>query len=227
MRETTEAAALPSGTPDWDIATRLFHWLLVGLMAFSWWSGEQHEMEWHRYSGYGILGLLVFRIYWGFAGGRTARFTQFLRGPKAVIAYARSLGKGAPPESAGHNPLGGWSVIAMLAALIAMVVAGLFSVDVDGFESGPLADFVSFDQGRAAAEAHEVIFSLLLALIVLHVLAILFYLVRFRRNLVRPMIVNRHPASMSAGSFLLRFGLGILIAGAVIYVTANAWPLFY
>ncbi|BBC73852.1 Ni/Fe hydrogenase 1 b-type cytochrome subunit [Altererythrobacter sp. B11] len=208
---------------DWDIVTRLFHWLLVALLAFSWWSGEQHEMEWHRYSGYGILFLIVFRIYWGFAGSRTARFGSFLRSPAAVGAYARALARGAPPASAGHNPLGGWSVIAMLAALFAMVGAGLFAVDVDGFESGPLADLVSFDQGRAAAEVHEVIFNGLLALVALHILAILFYLLRFRRNLVRPMIAGRAAGgSVSAGGLFLRLLAGIAAAGAITWIIVNA-----
>ena len=139
---TTRAA------PLWDVPVRAFHWLLIALIAFSWWSGENHEMEWHRTSGYAILALVVFRLFWGLAGGRTARFARFVRGPRAVIAYVRG-GAGAAP---GHNPLGGWSVVAMLATVAAMVTAGLFAVDVDGLESGPLADYVTFDQGRMAAQ---------------------------------------------------------------------------
>lgn len=172
----------------WDAPVRLFHWLLVALMAFSWWSGEEHYMEWHRFSGYGILALLVFRIYWGFAGTRTARFGQFVRPPRTVLAYARSLGKRTASEAEGHNPLGGWSVVLMLSTLAVMVLAGLFAVDVDGFESGPLADYVTFEQGRTAAELHELVFNLILALITLHVAAIVFYLVWKRQNLVGAMI---------------------------------------
>ncbi|MGB3928022.1 MAG: cytochrome b/b6 domain-containing protein, partial [Sphingobium sp.] len=84
----------PPVQPIWDFPTRLFHWLLVGLIAFSWWSGENHEMEWHRWSGYAILFLLVFRLYWGIVGGRTARFAHVVRGPGAAFAYLRGVGSG-------------------------------------------------------------------------------------------------------------------------------------
>ncbi|PTQ12755.1 Ni/Fe-hydrogenase 1 b-type cytochrome subunit [Sphingomonas oleivorans] len=214
----------------WDAPVRLFHWLLVALLAFSWWSGEQHEMEWHRLSGYGILALLIFRIYWGFVGGRTARFAQFLRGPRAAFAYAKSIAKGPYAAAPGHNPIGGWSVMLMLATLAAMVVAGLFAVDVDGLESGPLADYVSFDQGRAAANIHGFVFNLLLALVALHVLAILFYLVRLRHNLIGPMIHGRRAVSGNDPVEDLRASpskamLGIVIAGICTYVIAQGFRL--
>ena len=181
--------ALPDRQTVWDAPVRLFHWLLIALIAFSWWSAENHAMDWHRRSGCAILALLVFRLFWGFAGGRTARFAQFVRGPRAVIGYLRE--PVAAPAAPGHNPLGGWSVVAMLATLATMVTAGLFSVDVDGLESGPLADYVSFDAGRLAAKAHGTVFNVLLALIALHVLAVGFYLVVRRRNLIGPMIHGR------------------------------------
>lgn len=173
----------------WDVPVRLFHWSLLGLFAFSWWSGENHEMEWHRQSGLLILALLLFRLFWGLAGSRTARFAHFLKGPRTVLAYARK----AADEHAtdGHNPLGGWSVVALLAVLLTLVVAGLFSVDVDGLESGPLADYISFDGGRTAAEIHEVAFNVALGLIGLHVCAIGFYQFLVGRDLVSPMITGR------------------------------------
>ena len=161
----SESVTATGSTRIWDLPLRLFHWLLVALIAFSWWSGEEHYMEWHRLSGYGILALLVFRLWWGFTGSRTARFSQFVRGPAAVLAYAKTLFSSARHTADGHNPLGGWSVIAMLLAIAAMVVAGLFAVDVDGWESGPLAYWVSFEQGRSAAEFHETVFNVIMALI--------------------------------------------------------------
>lgn len=188
MRDVKTGSAADKPAKVWDAPIRLFHWLLVALIAFSWWSGEEHDMERHRLSGYGILALLVFRIYWGLAGTRTARFSQFVRGPRVVVSYARSLGMRGANKVDGHNPLGGWSVVLMLSALVLMVLAGLFAVDVDGFESGPLADYVTFQQGRAAAEFHVLIFDAILTLIGLHVAAILFYLVWKRQNLVGAMI---------------------------------------
>ena len=210
----------------WDAPVRLFHWLLVGLLAFSWWSGEHHDMDWHRRSGYAILALLVFRIYWGLVGGRTARFAQFVRGPRAAFAYVRALAKGRYVATPGHNPIGGWSVIAMLGTLTIMVAAGLFSVDVDGLESGPLADYVSFDQGRAAAAIHHFVFNLLLGLVALHVLALLFYLVRLRHDLITPMIHGRRRISeeepveeLAASGW--KAALGIAIAGACAYAISR------
>ncbi|MCX7283528.1 MAG: cytochrome b/b6 domain-containing protein, partial [Novosphingobium sp.] len=166
----------------WDAPVRLFHWSLIALFSFSWWSGENHEMDWHRTSGLAILALLLFRVFWGFAGSRTARFAHFVKGPGEVVAYARK----AADEHAtdGHNPLGGWSVAALLLVLLTLVAAGLFSVDVDGLESGPLADYLSFDSGRAAAEFHETAFKVALALIGLHVCAIGFYQFLVGRDLV-------------------------------------------
>lgn len=206
----------------WDAPVRLFHWLLVVLLAFSWWSGDQHEMDWHRRSGYLILMLVIFRIYWGFFGGQTARFAAFLRGPRAVAAYLRSLVKGAYVAPPGHNPIGGWSVMLLLATLAIMVFAGLFSVDVDGLESGPLADYVSFDSGRAAAAVHHIVFNVLLGLAALHVLAILFYLVRLRQNLIGPMIHGRGRAVASEqGVSLWKAAIGVLIAGAVTYAVSR------
>jgi cytochrome b len=214
----------------WDMPIRLFHWLLVGLLGFSWWSGEQHEMEWHRLSGYGILALIIFRIYWGFFGGQTARFMQFVRGPRAAFSYVRSLGKDSYVASAGHNPIGGWSVLLMLATLAAMVIAGLFAVDVDGLESGPLADYVSFDQGRVAADIHGIIFNLLVTLVAFHVLAILFYLTILRQNLIGPMIHGRHYAhdketKVTSTMSLWRVLPGIVIAGICTYAIVGGFRL--
>lgn len=219
------AASSTSGTTRiWDPTVRLFHWLLVVLIAFSWWSGEQHDMERHRLSGYAILALLVFRVFWGFAGPRTARFTSFVRGPGAVIAYAKGLGSRKGHAADGHNPLGGWSVVAMLAVIALMVVAGLFAVDVDGFESGPLADYVSFDQGRSAAELHETVFNAILALVALHVVAVAFYLVWKRQNLVRPMITGSRKAEAGESAAELRWSPLLALVGVVLAV-AVAWAV--
>jgi cytochrome b len=206
----------------WDAPVRLFHWLIVVLLGFSWWSGEQHEMEWHRWSGYVVLAALIFRFYWGFVGGRTARFAQFLRGPRAALAYARSLGVRPYAGTPGHNPIGGWSVVLMLATLTVMVVAGLFAVDVDGLESGPLSDYVDFDQGRAAAAVHHLVFNILLALVVLHVAAIVFYYVRLRHDLVTPMIHGRaRVVTEPLGASGWKAALGILVAAVCTYAISR------
>lgn len=182
----------------WDAPVRIVHWLLVVLIAFSWWASEDH-LNWHRWSGYTILGLVVFRILWGFAGGGAARFASFVRGPKATLEYARSLPERAPSSVPGHNPLGGWSVLALLAVLVVQVTTGLFAVDIDAFEAGPLSDRVSFETGRAIAEVHELSFRVLQVLVVAHVAAVLFYLFYKRTNLIGPMITGRRTFPQDPG----------------------------
>lgn len=180
----------------WDLPTRLFHWLIVLLIGFSWWSAETGHMDWHYRSGLAALVMLLFRLLWGMVGGSTARFSNFLRSPASVIAYLRR-----PKESIhapGHNPLGGYSVIAMLLTLVVQVGTGLLAVDIDGIESGPLSYLVSFDQGRAAAGVHEIAFAALQTLIVLHLLAIAWYRIRGRR-LIMPMLTGRD-TQLPAGS---------------------------
>lgn len=178
-----------TGTKVWDVPTRLVHWLTAGLFAFSWWSAENRMMEWHYVSGLVLLGLLLFRLFWGFIGSSTARFSNFLNPPRKVMEYAR----GRRVIYFGHNPLGGYSALAMLLLLAVQVSTGLFSTDVDGLESGPLSFLISFDQSRVAAEIHEWSFNILLALVALHILAIGFYLVFRKRNLILPMITGRTP----------------------------------
>jgi cytochrome b len=170
----------------WDLPIRLFHWSLVGLIVFSWWSAENYHMDWHRLSGQALLFLIAFRLIWGIVGSGSARFAHFLKGPRTIRAYL-SRGEGA---TVGHNPLGGWSVVAMLLALAVQVGTGLFAVDIDGIESGPLSHLVNFDQGRFASAIHGVVFNVLLGLIALHIVAILFYLIVRRRNLIGPMVTG-------------------------------------
>lgn len=172
----------------WDLPTRVTHWALVLLVPFAWWSAEVGRMDWHRWSGYAILALLVFRLIWGFAGSTSARFVSFVRSPAATWAYVRTLPSRAGSDLPGHNPLGAWSVLALLAVLIAQVVTGLYAVDVDAIEAGPLSDRVSFDTGRLLARLHHWSFWALEALVALHLAAIAFYLLYKRSNLVWPML---------------------------------------
>ncbi len=180
----------PRPLPVWDLPTRLTHWLFVGCIACSWWTAEERLMDWHRYSGYTLLGLLVFRIYWGFAGGSTARFRHFFRGPGAVLDYFK-LPREQRARIIGHTPLGGWSVVVLVLAMIVQVTLGLFATDIDGLESGPLSHLVSFDGGRAFAAAHELSFDVLIVLIGVHVVAILFHLFYDRNDLTSPMLSGR------------------------------------
>ncbi len=204
----------------WDLPTRLFHWLLVILIGFSWWSAETRHMDWHMLSGLTVLALVVFRIVWGFVGGSTARFGQFVRSPIAVLDHLRS--DGSAPKPAGHNPIGGYSVILMLGLLTAQIGTGLFAVDVDGIDSGPLSFLVDFEQGRKLSGIHHLSFSLLQLVAVVHVLAILFYLLARKRNLLAPMITGVDKQLSSEQGELVSSGIVRFMAAAAIAAVA-AW----
>lgn len=210
----------------WDVPTRIVHWAMAVLIPFSWWTAEHDQMDRHRLSGYVLLGLLIFRLIWGVAGGTTARFADFVRGPRGVLRYLR---EGGTPAPLGHNPLGGWSVVAMLLVLAGQIGLGLFAVDEDGIESGPLSYLVDFDTGRALAGIHHKLFWVLVALIALHILAILFYLVVRRRNLVTAMISGRARAEAADGALrpapLWRFAVAALVAAALAWFVASGLRL--
>jgi cytochrome b len=207
----------------WDLPTRLVHWALAVLVLVAWLTGGE-RMDIHRYAGYGILGLVVFRLYWGVAGGSTARFSEFVKGPGTVLAYVR--GWRAAPASFGHNPLGALSVLLLVILLISQIGLGLFAVDVDGLESGPLARFITFETGRKAADLHELNFRLLQAAIVLHLVAIAAYALFKRRNLVGPMVTGRDATAGLEGELrpapLWRLALGVVIAVLVVVLIARA-----
>jgi len=198
----------------WDGPTRIIHWALVVLVGFAWWAAENHHMEWHRLAGYSVIGLLVFRILWGFCGSGSARFSSFVKGPRATLAYMRTLPLRAHMATPGHNPLGALSVLAILGLLLLQVVTGLFSVDVDGLESGPLSDRVDFDTGRAFAAVHHLSFNALQALILLHVAAVIFYAVYKRADLVRPMVTGRAKVTTDPGLTFAPVWRAVLVAAA-------------
>jgi cytochrome b len=174
-----------------------------------------------------LLGALIFRILWGFVGSSTARFSDFIRGPGAIRTYLDDLIRGRTERMAiGHNPLGGWSVMAMLALLAGEATLGLFTVDVDGDQPGPLAKFISFDQGRTVAAWHQWAFNGLLALIGLHLAAIAFYAVVKRDNLVGPMLTGAKSHSAEAEPMtpapLWRLAATIAVSAAVTWLTVRA-----
>ncbi|HEX8055730.1 MAG TPA: cytochrome b/b6 domain-containing protein [Novosphingobium sp.] len=204
----------------WDLPTRLFHWLIVLLVGFSWWSAETGHMDWHYKSGMMILNLVTFRIVWGLIGGSTARFARFVKSPGAVLAYLRRP-KGAPHD-AGHNPLGGYSVVALLLVLATQVGTGVFSVDVDGIESGPLSPLVSFETGRLAAKVHHLSFTVLQVLVALHLVAILYYRIRGRK-LIGPMVTGRDAQLAASTGGLVSAGWLRFVVAVAIAFTLGWW----
>ncbi len=173
----------------WDLPTRLFHWslaiALVGSVATAKIGGA--AMTWHFRLGYLVLGLLVFRLLWGLVGGRWSRFVQFIYAPATLWRYLR--GRGAPGEhlDVGHSPMGALSVFALLAVLAVQVGTGLVADD-EIAHLGPLNRFVSGSTGLAATAWHKTWGQwLVIGLVLLHLLAIAFYVFVARRTLVGPM----------------------------------------
>lgn len=173
----------------WDLPTRLFHWSLafcvVALVVTAKLGGD--AMNWHLRLGYAVFALLVFRLVWGFVGGRWSRFASFAPTPGRLARYLS--GRALPQDTAGHNPLGALSVFALLAVLALQVATGLLSDDEIAF-AGPLTALVSGDTVAAATGWHKGWGQgLVIGLVALHVAAIVAYLLR-RKNLVRPMVLG-------------------------------------
>ncbi len=149
-------------------------------------------MEYHMFSGYSILALLLFRVCWGVIGSRTARFSQFIALRK-IIPYARRLlrrDKSSRELTIGHNPLGALSVIALLAILFVQATTGLFSDD-DIMTEGPLTHLVSEEVGDQMTTVHHLNARLLYGLVGLHLVAIFFYEIYRRESLIKSMINGR------------------------------------
>ncbi|RJP64242.1 MAG: cytochrome B [Comamonadaceae bacterium] len=184
----------------WDLPTRLFHWLLaacvIGLVVTG--SVGGNWMNGHLRLGYAVLTLLLFRLVWGFIGGHWSRFGSFLYAPSSVIAYLR--GRARPEHSVGHSPLGALSVFALLLILAAQVGTGLMSDDEIAF-FGPLVRFVSGDTVAMATAYHTKVGKfIVMALVLLHVAAILFYKLVKKQGLVRPMVVGDKQLALDAPS---------------------------
>lgn len=169
----------------WDLPTRLFHWLLAVCVAGSLVSVQLggNAIAWHFRFGYAILALVLFRLIWGWVGPRYARFASFPPDPAAAIASLR----GAPHGGAGHNPLGAFSVYALLAALAFQAASGLFANDSIMWD-GPLKNLVSSETSDRITTLHRLNRFVLLGLIGLHLAAIAWHALRLRERLVRPMI---------------------------------------
>jgi cytochrome b len=181
----------------WDWPVRAVHWAMVVLLVTLIITGELggNALQWHMRAGAAMLALLLFRIAWGFAGTRHARFAHFLRAPRAVWAYASNVSHGAYQRSVGHNPLGGWSIVLMLTLLLAQVTTGLFANDQVATDA-PLARFISEDLSNAMAWFHRRNLWVLIGVVILHIGAVLYFRFALKTDLIGPMIdgVNFLPA---------------------------------
>jgi cytochrome b len=199
----------------WDFPTRLFHWLLVIFVIISFVTGKigGNAMQYHEWSGFMILTLLLFRLVWGFIGSRESRFMTFMRGPSAVFRYATTLLRSDSTHYRGHNPLGGWSIIAMLFALLVQAATGLFAND-DIVTEGPLFGWVSKATSDWLTGIHKLNHEVIIALVCVHVLAVLFYFFFKRENLVKPMITGvKHWSGAEVEPASGRTWIAVVIAG--------------
>ncbi|RLV61493.1 cytochrome B [Parashewanella curva] len=211
----------------WDVPTRLFHWSLVVLMGLLWWSGENGEMELHQIFAYSLVSILIFRVIWGIIGSDSARFSQFVVHPVKTLKYISQLKNKKAPEFAGHNPVGGYMVIALVLIISFQFGTGLFTTD-DIFTEGPLYSLVSEDVASLLTWLHKNTFNLILGLIVLHVIAVIIHTIK-GENLVPAMFHGKKYLSEQPSkplSFRSSFvGLTILatILGIIGYILI--WPL--
>lgn len=212
----------------WDPLIRITHWSFPLLIPAMWWTAENSKWALHRRIGLVLLGLLVFRILWGFLGPETARFSSFVKGPREVIAYLR----GAVSDTGtriGHSPIGGWSTMALLGAMLLQVSMGLFAGDPYDGMTGPLNPLVGVMTADTITDWHETFFWVIAGLIGLHLAAITFYAVR-GDDLLSPMVSgDRPPMPDVTGIGPIPWGQAVLAialaAGFALWVANGAPPL--
>jgi cytochrome b len=183
----------------WDLPVRIVHWLLVVGIAGSY---VTHELgvayfKYHAWFGYLVVVLAAFRILWGLAGTRHARFAQFLRGPSTTWRYSASVLRGDARPTPGHNPLGAWMVVFLLLALLAQGITGLFAND-EIFNTGPLYGYIGDATSLALTSWHRQLFDGILVAIALHVIAVIAHRVFAGHDLIGPMFSGRKPAGLVA-----------------------------
>jgi cytochrome b len=184
-------------------------------------------MKLHLWSGLTLLTLLLFRVAWGVLGSTTARFSNFVAGPRTVVNYFRDSMAGAKPRHAGHNPAGGLMVVVLIAALLAQAIIGLFSNDGVRF-NGPLALWVSTDVSDRLTEVHGILFNVILALVWMHVVAVFFYLCVKAEDLIKPMVTGyKHRAHVPANLNLVftHWAIALVVLAAAAGIVSLIWML--
>jgi cytochrome b len=209
----------------WDLPVRLFHWATVALVAGLWATHAFGKMDVHIKLGMALLFIVSFRIFWGFLGSDTARFTRFIKAPAAIRAYLQSGRAADGSPVVGHNPLGALSVIALIGLLAVQIGLGLFATDTDAIYSGPLNFKVSFETAEKLTELHEVGFNLILLLVLIHLAAIIYYAVKKKDRLIPPMITGKktyvEPVAQPKSAPWWRLVLALALALAVSYWVWN------
>ncbi len=214
----------------WDLPLRLFHWLLVASMIASYATAKLgfDWMRWHFYLGYWTIGLLVFRVLWGFCGPRHARFSSFVRKPSAIWLYLRNLFNKSGSRSIGHNPVGGLMVVLMLLLVAVQAATGLFTSD-DVVWTGPYNPAVSASTASTLSFLHDINFNIILSVVGLHLAAIIFYAFYKKQNLIVPMLHGHVPAALvpeheaiTSSQLIKALVVSLVAAGFVYWLLAHA-----
>ncbi len=208
----------------WDLPTRLFHWLLVVSIVAVIVTGKAGggAIVWHGRIALFIVGLLTFRLVWGFIGSTHARFASFFPTPGRVAAYLRGRWDGL-----GHNPLGAFSVFGLLALIAFQLATGLFANDDIAFR-GYLFTLLGKSSSDVLTRWHRLAIDVLIVLIVLHLLAIAFYAHVKKDNLIKPMItgwkeVDDKQAAQPTGGGAVAFIAAVAIALGAVYGASGDW----
>ena len=213
----------------WDLPLRLFHWFLVASMVASYITAKFIDnRQWHFYVGYWTIGLLVFRILWGFFGPRHARFTNFIRSPSAIWLYFKGMFNRGSAPSIGHNPAGGLMVLVMLVLMVIQAATGLFTTDAVIW-AGPYNPSVSERTASILSTVHYWNFNFIIAAVVLHIAAILFYAFYKQQNPVVPMLLGHKPAilvpeheAIHSSQLFKALVVSLVAAGFVYWLLAHA-----
>lgn len=186
----------------WDIPVRIFHWSLVLCFIGAWLTAESEYWKlWHLSFGYSMGALILFRLIWGMLGTRYARFSQFIKGPTEIKAYLQSYGHGAPKHYVGHNPAGALAILAILFMIALTVASGYANYEELG--------------GEWLSELHEAVASLLLAIVVLHIAAVLITSVLQKENLIRAMLTGKKMIDQDEAIERSWPSIGLLLLGGL------------
>ncbi len=199
----------------WDGSIRLFHWLAAALVVAAYVTWRLDWMDWHGRVGDALLALLLFRLLWGVFGSDTARFSRFLVSPRIAVQHLKFALLREPDRQIGHNPAGGWMVLLLLLLLLVETLTGLYVAN-DIADVGPFTEVVPASVADAIEGAHAIVWDLLLAAIILHLLAIVAYAAVKGQNLFRPMVTGKKvlPASLPAPRLASPARAALLFAGA-------------
>jgi cytochrome b len=221
----------------WDAPTRLFHWLLAALVLLAWVSWRYSEalgdptLKLHRWNGHAVLVLIVFRLLWGLVGSSTSRFSAWLWWPWTAIRYGMRLLRGETPLYLSHNPLGSYMILALLGAVTAQAMLGLFTVEHNDITAGPLYRLISEERQKVITGWHTWWFYwVILALVPIHILANLWYGLAKKEPLITAMITGKKPAAayedapeaVLVARPLLRALVCLLVATAIVFGTIFA-----